>query len=518
MSDTTKNNIKGFITDVAGNTILPITRGELVLDANGEVALHSSVFAANKDQYGLLSPTHYTLLESLGPNDTPNADNLASILAKLNAINEGIKVDNTTLNFYDKHDNNQSTPIIFKSSETISLTADSNNNITASLIPLPQYSAPTTENVVANVTVDKYGRVTQIESTTALSGVHLTGCTTEHITETSNKSAIVDKQYVDDRFGDISAISTGALKFRGTIYNADKIETVLQEENCYYLIGADFSIPNEYFHDKHADVQVTTGDTLIVYKKNDDTKFEFIPSGDDTSIINLYDSQNDEPAIIGVGESHIRLEYPFKVTKDNNKDINISIPEADRNTAGIISPQLFIDIQTATAKSMSYSPILSTGVPLGEIKIGDDTELPTVIYSPDYSLKYQDDAIKWQGYNKDTGKEELNIQFGRGLLHTHSADTSTIQVNLGEDNKYLEVNQNGVLTAVISEESQESKTGFTQGLIDDTLFDKYMTALATATVYCYTISKSLIPNQPNLTDDTYYYGSQNLIDAIKVEI
>lgn len=518
MSDTTKNNIKGFITDVAGNTILPITRGELVLDASGNEAFHSEEFAATADRFGLLSPTHYTLLESLGPNDTPNADNLASILTKLNAINEGIKVGNTTLNFYDKNNNNnQSTPIIFKSSETISLTADSNNNITASLIPLPQYSAPTTtENVVANVTVDEYGRVTKIESTTALSGVHLTGCTADNVADNAQQEAIVNKKYVDEKFSEISAISTGALKFEGPIDTANNIATLLKEGSYYLAANNLENLEASLFHGKTEEVTVNRGDTLIAHSMQGQLKFTIIPSGDDGTYINLSDSATGKTTI-GVGTSNIALASPFVLTNDTVNNITtISIPEANEDNSGILSAKLYKEIQNATAKSMSYKPILPTGVPLGEIQIGDNTEPSTIIYSPDYSLKYQDDAIKWQGYNKDTRiSEKLNIQFGGGLLHTHSADTSTIQVNLGTNNKYLKV-ENGVLTAVISEVDVDSK--FTPGLINNKLFQEYTTILATVAYY-EPISKSLNNNEPeDENGPNYQYGSSDLRSAIKVEI
>lgn len=48
---------KGFIKDWAGRHILPITRGELVLDQDGNIALNSKYFLAgeNGTQYGLIT-------------------------------------------------------------------------------------------------------------------------------------------------------------------------------------------------------------------------------------------------------------------------------------------------------------------------------------------------------------------------------------------------------------------------------------------------------------------------------
>ena len=39
-------NLKGFIKNSAGDIILPISRGELIFDAAGNIALHSAIFKA----------------------------------------------------------------------------------------------------------------------------------------------------------------------------------------------------------------------------------------------------------------------------------------------------------------------------------------------------------------------------------------------------------------------------------------------------------------------------------------
>lgn len=45
--------------------ILPITRGELVLDSSGEIALHSQEFAATEDVPGLMTPTEKTKIAQM---------------------------------------------------------------------------------------------------------------------------------------------------------------------------------------------------------------------------------------------------------------------------------------------------------------------------------------------------------------------------------------------------------------------------------------------------------------------
>lgn len=499
------SNIKGFITDINNNTILPITRGELVLDGNGKVALHSSEFAADENQYGLLSNEHYKVLQSLGSSNDPNADSLAAIATKLTAINDGIQVGNTTLHFYDT--NIQSTPIIFTSSDTVILTAETGNKITASLKPL-QDNPTATENVVANVTVDEYGRVTQISPTTALSGVNLIGCTSEQVLDTASEAAIVNKKYVDDRFNGISAISTGALKFKGPVQTSEGIETLL-EEGAYYLAANVLeNLEARLFHGKTQEVTVNRGDTLIAHSMQGALKFTIIPSGDDGTYINLSDSANGK-TIIGVGTSNIALASPFVLKNDTVSNITtISIPEANTSTAGIISSELYNKILQATAKSMSYDQIVTGGLTIGQITIGDGTETPIDIQIPNYSLKYDNNVIKWSGHDN----EKLNIKFEGGLQSTHSSDTCT--VNLVTDNKYLKV-ENGVLTAIIS---KSENNAFTPGLIDNELFSNCTAVLATAAYYK-PISKSL--NNNELENDgrtNYQYGSDHLRAAIKVTI
>ena len=48
---------KGFIKNWGGDTLLPITRAELVLDSLGQVAFSSGEFEAGKNgsKYGLIS-------------------------------------------------------------------------------------------------------------------------------------------------------------------------------------------------------------------------------------------------------------------------------------------------------------------------------------------------------------------------------------------------------------------------------------------------------------------------------
>ena len=46
---------KGFIKDYQGNILLPITRGELILDSAGQMALTSALFEAGATLNGVVN-------------------------------------------------------------------------------------------------------------------------------------------------------------------------------------------------------------------------------------------------------------------------------------------------------------------------------------------------------------------------------------------------------------------------------------------------------------------------------
>jgi hypothetical protein len=56
---------KVLLRDKNENIILPITRGELVLDSSGKVALHSTEFLATGEKPGLMSSSDKAKLDSV---------------------------------------------------------------------------------------------------------------------------------------------------------------------------------------------------------------------------------------------------------------------------------------------------------------------------------------------------------------------------------------------------------------------------------------------------------------------
>ena len=60
---------KVLLQDQYNNEILPITRGELVLDSSGKMAFHSNEFLATNSQPGLLSPEDKNKLNTIQAKD-----------------------------------------------------------------------------------------------------------------------------------------------------------------------------------------------------------------------------------------------------------------------------------------------------------------------------------------------------------------------------------------------------------------------------------------------------------------
>ena len=65
---------KIFLRDLSGAEVLPITRGELVLDSSGNQAFHSNEFLATESQPGLMSAEDKKRIDDL-ENIGPGADN-----------------------------------------------------------------------------------------------------------------------------------------------------------------------------------------------------------------------------------------------------------------------------------------------------------------------------------------------------------------------------------------------------------------------------------------------------------
>lgn len=273
MAESEKLVKKGFIQDFNGNTLLPITRAELVLDSQGRPALHSTEFLATGEIPGLITGAERELISKLTGS---SEQNLADLYNKLSYINNGLNVNGTSVNFY--------------------------NGDTASSI-----SIMSTSSVVFSVNDNK-------------------------ITATVG-SNIADKDYVDSKFDTVNVVATGALTFGGVITIDDISNSwptkYLNEahNNHYYKVTTSVTIPSNQLFQSTKSVDVKLGDTLIVHNDNGTYKFVHIPSGDE--IITRLTINNGSTKILDEASDNITLNFdsPFKVTKlsESNSQATITL-------------------------------------------------------------------------------------------------------------------------------------------------------------------------------------------------
>lgn len=527
------NNYKGFIKDVNENIILPITRGELVLDKHGVVALNSEEFLATNGHAGLLkSDEREGLIALLGDSSENPASPIAILKQELDAINDSLSINNTKLPFYTFSEGNVTGNKYNIIGKAGAITVTSKDGSITFDLAKPTITS-TAGVVITSVDVDEYGRVTNVTGANTLNNVSLNNCTAAAIDDNSGNLSVVNKQYVDDKFKTAAVTAVGALKFISALGEGDSaiINTYLErsDEGSYFKISGSFTIDKDLFVSEQSDVNVTSGDTLIVHHDDfGEKKFIYIPSGDDVpTTISFYDSANNH-GVASQGSTTVLFEEPFNLTNNGNGQISIKIPLASTENDGIISSKTFNLIQTATAKTMSYNPSINQDTlgqyKIGEIGFGDSSAEPNVIYGRDttYNLaitaKDNIPSLSFSSNVSNTPKE-ISLNGGNGInVSTTKSDNLYFGINLGNDNKYLKVDENGCLVANISTPPNAGNSSFTDGLIDNKVFSQFTSVLALAAYY-EPISYSLLSGNPDTSADTNYkYGSSDLKTAVDITI
>lgn len=405
-------NYKGFLQDFNGNKMLPITRAELVLDSAGNIALTSALFEAgkNNNQYGLISAADLEALK-LVTGGTAGGQNLGDIYTKLNAINTSLKVGEIYLPFYSVSETTVTTNNIqFVGQNGIKLYANG-SNIFVELDKLTPTPSSVTNQIVTNVTVDEYGRVTNVSGINklsnevlpdAISGKNLSGCTVT--TSGSDSNSLVNKQYVDDAVNGATAIASGALVFSGTLGAVENAQNILSDvgnNQKYYKVTTEFTLSNDYIHDAASggETKLYSGDTLIAYKPSDAAglKFIYIPSGNDITAISVGTTADSNIMYKQNGSvGFIFDDTLFTVTPDSNV-AKIAMNAASASNPGYLSAAGFVKLQKAT--SVSYSSNNVGDIILGTITIDDVS----------YEVKGINNVTKLSLDNgTDTSNPELN--------------------------------------------------------------------------------------------------------------
>lgn len=532
---------KGFIKDWNGNRLLPITRGELVLDSKGFMALVSAEFLAgtHTDADGNKLPGLITAAERAMLTGG-NGQNISDVYTKLGYINSGLKVGDNTLHFYETVENvTTATPISIVGSEGVTV-GIANNTLNVSLTSVLSDTTTITNGIVRNITVDKYGRVTAVSSGAlldadipqTLTGKILSGCTVA--AAPTADLGIANKKYVDDKVAIANGIATGSLKFAGAIGTEEELNTVwsgiADRKNNYYKVTPTsgtlvISVDKLHYPPKASgNISLKTGDTLIVYENptTNTTKFVYIPSADDVTSITVYgngsgDFQNK------IGNVTLNFSEVFDVT-DADNTATITLAKADANTDGYLSSadyKKFAGYETGLA--VSYTPTV-TNTTAGQYIIGILTigGTPTTVYGKNnisaLTLENNADgtAVNPRLKFTETGQNDvyINIQGSTGIVATKTGtDTITLATNITSGNtSYISASGNTV-SAVIGKFNTESEGGYDDGLVDFATFSALANKVANiAEVIGYSL------NGTASATEKYKYGSTDLVSAVALTI
>ena len=415
MAETIKT-LKGFIKDYNGNRLLPITRAELVLDANGFVAMHSEQFAAavpdpsitgDQGKYGLISPEDLALVRTLKGGSTGNGT-IATIQQQLASLysNLGLKVGDTTVKFYDSQ--NTFSDIILEGDSNITVSTAAGNTIKFALNTVT--TTKTGSGVITDITIDNYGRVTAVTGSNSLSGLSLQNST---VTMSETDDSIANKKYVDDKFNEANTIALGALKFGGVIPSQTELDNIgaalISNVNSYFKIGKDgLTLNSAYILGGTSNLTLKAGDTVIVHTNSDGTGFVHIPSGDEP-ITTLTIQDNASGKLEGaVGAVTLKFASPFIVTPQSDTTAAISLPYLGSDLTaeyGLLSRAEYNKFMQYSAKSMSYTAAVTSTSPdsyqLGQISFGEENGTPIYGKNTTYTLELNNGYAEGQNVAKD---------------------------------------------------------------------------------------------------------------------
>lgn len=520
---------KGFIKDYQNNILLPITRGELILDSKGEIALFSNEFIATSEHPGLITSAEKAMLQG------STGGNFGDLYNKINHINSGLYFNNQELNFYKTVDNNIiSTPIkINGSNNQISITT-TDNTVQIGLSEIETVKTGS-QGIIKSIDVDKYGRVTSITqsdlqselSNKTIENVILKNCITNSETIGSDDKSIVNKKYVDDSIKGITGLATGALKFGGIINSYTIAKSYLNATylNNYYKVTENFTLDSSDLYES-SNTSIKKGDTLIVYlNPNNQIQFVHVPSGDEeTTTISVYvNNENDvEQNVLNNAFGNIKFKFSniFNVENIENSNIaTINLKKAGVNQSGYLSAEDYAKFDTYSSKSISFKQTLTSGYEIGKFVL-DNSEI--TVYGKDTIstlslINNGENPINPILKFKKSGEDSLNIGFIGNEGLNIKKNNNNIEFNLNnlvDDNskKYLEikdgykfnikkgsVNENTVINGITDYE--EFNTFKIQSIATHALATQFLE-----------INNSLSPSS---TDGLkYYYGSTDLVTAI----
>lgn len=538
---------KGFIKDWLNNTILPITRGELVLDQEGNVALTSRYFLAGEvNANGVANPFGLVTAEERAKLGSGGSGGIDDIYNKLDYINTGLRVNGVPISFYTA--DGAASPInIVSSLGTLAINVGDNNIINFDLSEISA-SETSVSQIVKSITVDKYGRVTAVtgEALTnndipaELSGktINDTVLGADVTTEGgTSDTSIINKKYVDDKINQVTGIATGALKFEGAIGSALEAENALKNNslvNGYYKVVTAFKLSvNDLFDtsgvvpDSDNNIKVEPGDTLIIHQlANGVNKWVYVPSGDDITTITVT-VDGTTSLTQGIGNVRLSFDAPFKTASISN-GAKITLPPASATTSGYLSASDYRDFKAYSSNlKVVYTGEFSSGdgvYKIGTLTIGEgETATDHTIYG-----KYNISALSLTDgvssiYNPilkftETGALDVKIAFKgtNGIIAKKSGNDVEFGLNIDSNSSnYLDVSTGAL--AIKRGWLDTDKDELHHGLTDYYEFTLLKAEVAKRTTTFEIINNSLSNGALDEAID-YIYGGSKLVTAITLEI
>lgn len=529
---------KGFIKNWQDETIMPITRAELVLDKKGQIALTSELFEAGKNgnKFGLISQEDLAKIQGT----SGSGQSMADIYDKLGYINEGLYVNSTNnkVNFYTA--NGTPTPIGISSVETLSIGVAS-NVITFDLAEVFTSDKETTK-FIKKLKVDKYGRVIAItegdllnedipdilEEKTIKSSI-LEACLTSDDTIANNNRAIVNKKYVDDKILQVEGIATGALTFGGSLSSYDDIygtHGVLNNpdyENHYFIVAKPISgIKTDDLKDK-LDISTTTfkaqaGDTFIRYNN----QLVYIPSANEITSLALSEEGKDPTLDYTVGDILLTFSKPFTLSRVTNSNaVKVVLNRASATKDGYLSYEDFLkfsnyenDLKTSFAGLFNAS----NGYKLGTLTVGETTtdiygklQVSSLELTNGVTNAY-DPILKFT----ETDADDVNITIKgingiKARKVNNDIELSGANIVADTSEQYLKITDGYQFDVILGSYDSNTKQ-VSNGLTDYEEFHALRSTLSLSGTQYYAIQNKLTD-----TSKQYYYGSQLLIEAIALD-
>lgn len=538
---------KGFIRDWRDNILLPITRGELVLDSQGIIALNSEEFLANKDENGL--PGLITAAERAMLSGGGSGGGISDIYKKLEYINTGLLINGGPVKFYNT-DNVQTTINLTSTTDDSRISVLANGNVVYfSLASIDTDETKVENTILKNITVDKYGRVTSVSGSALtnaeipqeldgkkISNSTFTTCTTAVEAIVNDPKAIVNKAYVDQAIQGITGLATGALKFGGPLSSANEADLRLKNSayvNHYFKVTKTFTLTADQLYSETESListQVHPGDTLIIHSTEAGQKFVYVPSGNDFTTITIQE-EGQAAAVDGqMGPIGFQFASVFNVTNIGGNFASINLPKADASTNGYLSATDFNKFNSyADSLAVTYSQTLAQSVlgsyEIGKITIGGNE---TVIYGKNSITKLTVNNGVSDVYNPilkfeetDESAKDITFKGGAGIQVRRVVDQDALEflANISiqaASSKYLTSNGHQIGVVIGSIGTDENPAAINDGLTDYAEFATFKAS--TLTILNSTLTFSPITDSLKDTTKDLYYGSADLKTAITVTI